>query len=102
MKLCIECNNPIAANRLAFIPKATKCTGCQSKNDIYIKRFDDTARDGEVQVSTYFFANPQLEAAIRQFNGSEPYDDLGYNEDTNIIPIIYEGPLAIFSTGEEL
>ncbi len=102
MKICTECNKPINANRLFLLPKATKCTGCQSKNDVYIRRFDDSAKDGEVQSSTYFFANPQLEAAIRQFNGSTPYDSLGYNEDTNIIPVVYEGPASIFSTGEEL
>jgi hypothetical protein len=96
MKLCEDCGLGISTKRLKAIPDTTRCVGCQSISDVYIKRFDDTAKDGEIQASSYFFSNMHFESAIRKFKGSVPYDNLGYTTPNGIKPIIYNGLASIF------
>jgi len=95
--LCVECYSIIPAKRLKAVPDTELCINCQSKNDVYVKRFDDSTKDGEVQVSSFFFKNTYLETAIKQFHGSTPYDSMGYQTPDNIKPIVYTGPDSIFS-----
>lgn len=62
MKHCIVCNKEIPKGRLKAIPQATKCVNCvYAEGDVpRIKRHDDSARDGEIQVSTYYTQNSEF------------------------------------------
>jgi hypothetical protein len=74
-RLCEECDQPIPQKRLRAVPTATLCVPClEAQGDVpKIKRYDETAKDGEI-IQTVFTRNRTLESAIRRVNTIAPPD----------------------------